>query len=133
MIINSISSEELEKSKSNSPEEFFNRSEVTYTDEKGKSKTLSVLYVRFFDEKVSEYTPYDSDPLFEVNGRPIYVRDVVAMLALQKHPEYQSRHRVYINEEESFASLFEGMDISELEEKIMKLETDGQLQLTTAQ
>ncbi|MGM7701733.1 hypothetical protein ACSVDE_08375 [Pseudalkalibacillus sp. Hm43] len=133
MIIHSISGEELEKSKSNSPEEFFTRSEVTFSGEDGKSKTLAVLYVRFFDEKMSEWSPFESDPIFDVKGKSIHMRDVVALIALHKNPDFQHRHRVYINEEEAFAALFKGLDAETITGWVTQLESDGQLNLETAQ
>lgn len=39
--------EELQKSQSNTFEDYFNRSEVTYRDG-GEERTLSVLYLRHF-------------------------------------------------------------------------------------
>ncbi len=133
MMIHSISGEELEKSKSNSPEEFFTRSEVTFSDENGKSKTLAVLYVRFFDEKMSEWSPFESDPIFKVDDKSFHMRDVIALIALHKNPEFQHRHRVYINEEEAFAALFEGLDAETVKGWITQLESDGQLNLEYTQ
>ncbi len=50
MLLKKCEGYELEKEKSNTSEDFFNRSEVVYV-ENGKEKTLHVLYVRYFDER----------------------------------------------------------------------------------
>ncbi|MCF6137631.1 hypothetical protein [Pseudalkalibacillus berkeleyi] len=128
MKVTAIASEELEKSKSNSPEEFFSRSDVTFEDE-GKHKTLSVLYVRYFDEQLLEQTSIQSNPVFEVNGKGMYIRDLVALLALKKNPEYRKRYRVYINEEDQFLSLFESVEQSALEEMVKQIHEHGYLEI----
>lgn len=128
MKVTAIASEELEKSKSNSPEEFFSRSDVTFEDE-GKQKTLSVLYVRYFDDQVLEQTSIQSNPVFEVSGKEMYIRDLVALLALKKNPEYRKRHRVYINEEDQLLSLFENIEQSVIENMVKQIHEHGQLEL----
>ncbi|WP_408006581.1 hypothetical protein ACJROX_17995 [Pseudalkalibacillus sp. A8] len=128
MIITSITGKELEKSKSNSPEEFFNRSEVTFLDGKNE-KTLAVLYVRYFDEKISEFSSFETEELFEVEGRLIHLREIVALLALKAHPEYAKRHRVYINDEVQFASLFKAIEKESLKTMVKKIVADGRLEL----
>lgn len=64
--------EELQKSQSNTFEDYFNRSEVTYRDG-GEERTLSVLYLRHFETALLELLPYEGDPPFAVNGRDIYL------------------------------------------------------------
>ncbi len=127
MIITSIAGKELEKSKSNSPEEFFNRSEVTFLDGKSE-KTLTVLYVRYFDEKISEFSSFKTEELFEVEGRLIHLREAVALLALQAYPEYAKRHRVYINDEVQFASLFKGKEPEALKKMVKNIMVEGRLE-----
>ncbi|MGP4082140.1 hypothetical protein ACTWQL_19825 [Pseudalkalibacillus sp. R45] len=129
MIITSISGEELEKSKSNSPEEFFNRSEVTFRDGKTE-KTLAVLYVRYFDEKISDLSSFETEELFEIDGRIIHLREIVALLALQTNQAYAKRHRVYINDEQQFATLFNGVDEGSLQEMVNKILNEGGYELT---
>ncbi|WP_221565277.1 hypothetical protein [Alkalihalobacillus sp. TS-13] len=129
MIITSINGEELEKSKSNSPEEFFNRSEVTFRDGKSE-KTLAVLYVRYFDEKISELSSFETEELFEMDGRIIHLREIIALLALKTNPAYAKRHRVYINDEQQFAALFNGVDERSIQEIVNKIINEGRYELT---
>ncbi|MCF6408283.1 hypothetical protein [Pseudalkalibacillus salsuginis] len=128
MIITSIAGKELEKSKSNSPEEFFNRSEVTFLDGKIE-KTLTVLYVRYFDEKISEFSSFETEELFEVEGRVIHLREVVALLALRAYPEFAKRHRVYINDEGQFASLFKVKETETVKKMVQNIMVEGRLEL----
>ncbi len=76
--------EELQKSQSNTFEDYFNRSEVTYRDG-GEERTLSVLYLRHFEAALLDWLPYESDPLFTVNGRDIHLRDIIALVCLWKN------------------------------------------------
>jgi hypothetical protein len=133
VIIQSIAGEELEKSKSNSPEDFFTRSSVTFIAGKEQEKTLSVLYLRFFEEKLSDLTPFDSDPLFDVNGRTIHFREIVALVSLMNQPKFQDRHRIYINEEEDFTALFKGTKADELKKMVTTLLSEGHLNVPEAQ
>ncbi|WP_261129201.1 hypothetical protein [Bacillus sp. Marseille-Q3570] len=129
MIITSITGTELEKSKSNSPEEFFNRSEVTFRDGKSE-KTLAVLYVRYFDEKISELSSFETEELFEMDGRIIHLREIVALLALKTNPAYVKRHRVYINDEQQFAALFNDVDAGSIQEMVKKILNEGRYEFT---
>lgn len=104
---------ELEKEKPNTSEDFFNRSEVVF-HENGEEKTLHVLYVRYFDEHLSEFTPYKEDPIFHVGTEEITFKDVVALICLLKNPGFRHRKRVYINTKAEFASYFQDIDYSKL-------------------
>lgn len=104
---------ELEKEKPNTSEDFFNRSEVVF-QENGEEKTLHVLYVRYFDEQISEFTPYKADPIFQAGGEEITFKDIVALICLLKNPGFRHRKRVYINSIAEFASYFKDIDYSKL-------------------
>ncbi|MGJ3204037.1 hypothetical protein [Geobacillus thermoleovorans] len=106
--------EELQKSQSNTFEDYFNRSEVTYRDG-GEERTLSVLYLRHFETALLELLPYEGDPLFAVNGRDIYLRDIVALVCLWKNMEYRQRRRVYIHDEGELRRYFAALDTEALE------------------
>ncbi|PLS16425.1 hypothetical protein CVD28_18220 [Bacillus sp. M6-12] len=106
---------ELEKEKSNTSEDFFNRSEVTYI-ENGQEKTLHVLYVRYFDENVLSATPYSENPLFKAGGTEVYLKDIAGIVCLLSNPGFRLRKRVYINSEKEFFSYFENMNYQKLEE-----------------
>ncbi|PLR99799.1 hypothetical protein [Bacillus sp. T33-2] len=104
---------ELEKAQSNTSEDFFNRSEVTFVED-GVEKTLHVLYVRYFDEHLGSFTPYEADPIFKDGEREVYFRDFVALACLLKNPGYRHRKRVYINTEREFAAAFNGLDFEKM-------------------
>lgn len=116
---------ELEKELKNSPEDYFNRSEVTYLD-KGKEKVFSLLYVRYFGEDLSTFTPYENDPIFQIEERSVFLKDVVGLIALIKKPGYKNRKRVYVNEEEEFRELFSGLQWEKVKEVFTIIE-NGQL------
>ncbi|RFU67793.1 hypothetical protein D0469_13780 [Peribacillus saganii] len=117
MLIKDCRGYELEKEKSNTSEDFFNRSEVTYI-ENGQEKTLHVLYVRFFDESVLSFTPYSENPLFTSGGSEFYLKDIAGIVCLLANPGFRSRKRVYINSVKEFSSYFEKINYQKLEELI---------------
>lgn len=128
MLIKQCVGYELEKEKSNTSEDFFNRSEVTFV-ENGKEKTLHVLYVRFFDELIGSITPYEDDPVFKAGSREVYLRDLVAIAALLKNPGYRHRKRVYINVQKEFADIFNGLEFSKLPEIFESIEEKGSFEI----
>lgn len=113
MLIKQCKGYELEKEKSNTSEDFFNRSEITF-EEDGHEKTLHVLYVRYFDECLTEFTPYDSNTVFKVGSKEVDFKDIVALICLLKNPGFRHRKRVYINSKIEFASYFQDIDFSKL-------------------
>lgn len=113
MLIKQCVGYELEKEKSNTSEDFFNRSEVTFVED-GKEKTLHVLYVRYFDELVGRITPFEQNPLFNAGNKQIFMKDLVALAALLKNPGYRHRKRVYISEQREFTDIFKGLDFNKI-------------------
>lgn len=105
----------LEKEKPNSPEEFFNRSVVKYIKD-GEEKILNVLYLRYFDEMVSRWTPYPVNPIFKSLTRDIYMADIIALLSLIKNPSLFKRKRIYINSEQELETFFLNINFQKLEE-----------------
>lgn len=124
MLIKRCAGYELEKEQSNTSEDFFNRSEVTYVED-GKEKTLHVLYVRYFDEQIESITPFKADPVFKAGSREVYLRDVVALACLLKKPGYRQRKRVYINMQKEYGDLFKGLEVSRLQEIFEGVEQTG--------
>lgn len=114
---------ELEKERPNTSEDMFNRSEVTFI-ENGEEKTFHLLYLRYFDELFTDFTPFESDPIASFGGKEYNFRDVVALVALLKNPGYKTRKRVYINEEEVFKLLFDNVQWENINQLLMKL-ADG--------
>lgn len=113
MLIKKCNGYELEKEQSNTSEDFFNRSEITFS-ENGEERTLHVLYVRFFDQFFSEFTPYTGDPIFTVGAKEVTFKEIVALVCLLKNPGLKNRKRLYINSKFEFASYFEDIDFAKL-------------------
>lgn len=111
---------ELEKEKPNTPQDFFNRSEITYLED-GIEKSLHVLYVRYFDQVFQEFTPYHQDPIFGVGESSVHFRDIVALICLMKDPGLKSQKRIYINSKHEFASYFEGINFNKLPDVFQSL------------
>lgn len=128
MLIKQCIGYELEKEKSNTSEDFFNRSEVTFVED-GKEKTLHVLYVRYFDELAGSITPFEQDPIFKAGTKDVYIRDLVALAALLKNPGYRHRKRVYINEQREFADIFTGLDYSKIPGVFEGIEQKGSFEV----
>ncbi|MFE8695600.1 hypothetical protein ACFYKT_04405 [Cytobacillus sp. FJAT-53684] len=122
MLIKQCKGYELEKEKSNTSEDFFNRSEMIF-EEDGQEKTLHILYVRYFDEFIQEFTPFETSPLFTVGSREVEFRDIVALVCLLKNPGFRHRKRVYINTKNEFASYFKDIDYAKLPAIFEDLET----------
>ncbi|PLR84572.1 hypothetical protein CVD25_05075 [Bacillus canaveralius] len=115
MLIKQCKGYELEKEQSNSFEDYFNRSEITFI-EGGVEKTVHVLYVRFFEESMQEFTPFKQDPIFQADSSPVYFRDIVALACLLKNPGFRHRKRIYINNRNEFAAYFQDLDYKKLPE-----------------
>lgn len=111
---------ELEKEKSNTSEDFFNRSEITYTED-GTEKTLHVLYVRYFDEIFPEFTPFKQDPVFTAGEKDVYFKDIVALVCLLKNPGLRQRKRLYLSSQQEFASYFKDIHFEKLSEVFQAL------------
>ncbi len=124
VLINQCSGYELEKEKSNTSEDFFNRSEVTFEDE-GEEKTLHVLYLRYFDEMFNEFTPYQQDPIFD----EVEFKDIVALVCLIKNPGLRHRKRVYINSKHEFAAYFQDIDFNKLPDIFQSLKQNKSYEL----
>lgn len=128
LIIKKCNGYELEKEKKNTSEDFFNRSEVTFVDE-GVEKTLHVLYVRFFDEISTEYTPFTENPIYSVGDKQYYFKDIVALICLLKNPTLRKRKRVYINDQDEFASYFSNLNKDKLFGILQALAEKGSYQV----
>lgn len=129
MIIKKCHGYELEKEKRNTSEDFFNRSEVTFLDG-GEEKTLRVLYIRYFDEKFSEFTPFAADPVAAVGNKQYEFKDIVALVCLLNNPAYRERKRVYINSEKEFAACFQEIDVEKMYTILRAIEENGGYQVS---
>ena len=128
LIIKECKGFELEKEKSNTSEDFFNRSIVTFNED-GEEKTLHVLYVRYFDEVRHEFTPYEQDPIFVVQDHEIVFKDIVALVCLLKNPGLRSRKRLYINSKQEFATYFQDINFNKLPEIFLSLNQKREYEL----
>lgn len=128
MLIKECKGFELEKEQSNTSEDFFNRSEVTFTED-GEEKTLHVLYVRYFDEIIQEFTPYEQNPIMVQDGTEVYFKDIVALVCLLKNPGLRRRKRLYINSKYEFASYFQAINFDKLSEIFLALKQNKGYQL----
>ncbi|PJN89955.1 hypothetical protein [Bacillus sp. mrc49] len=111
----------LEKEKSNSPEEFFNRSVIQYIKD-GEEKALNVLYLRYFDEMVTQWTPYHANPVFQTPKREIFMADLIALVCLLRDQSLVNRKRMYINSEKELAGYFENIDFQKLEKVFISID-----------
>ena len=128
LIVKRCTGYELQKEKTNSPEDFFNRSEVTFVEDE-KEHTLSVLYVRYFEESFEQYVPYSTNPLFNAEGKDIYLKDIVALICLLNQSNRTKRKRIYISEQNVFVSYLENADYHAVEEVFKSLQTKGSYHL----
>ena len=128
MLIKECKGFELEKEKSNTSEDFFNRSEVTFVED-GEEKTLYILYVRYFDQNFSEFTPYQQDPIIVQEGIEVDFKDIVALVCLLKNPGLRSRKRLYINSKQDFASYFQDINFNKLPEILLALKQNNGFEL----
>ena len=128
MLIKECKGFELEKEKSNTSEDFFNRSEVTFV-ENGEEKTLHVLYVRYFDQIFSEFTPYQQDPVIVQEGNEVTFKEIVALVSLIKNPGLRNRKRLYINSKQEFASYFQDINFNKLPEIMLALKQNNGFEL----
>lgn len=113
-----VSGYELVKAQSNSPEDYFNKSEFCYSIN-GEEKVFTVLYLRFFEENLAKYVPYSENPLFVVENKSFELKHIVAFVLFQKDKEvYTKRKQVYINNDEAFAKIFENVDWALLQDQL---------------
>lgn len=96
-----VTYEHLKKERSNSPEDSFVRSTVTYVQD-GNEKRFHVLYPAIFGETAMAKGIWDYDiPLHEA-------------IALNLLSFYPGRKRLYINSEEAFFQPLDKSNLSEL-------------------
>jgi hypothetical protein len=121
---------ELEKAQPNTSEDFFNRSEVKFIED-GEEKIFQLLYIRFFDEVFSEFTPFEQNPIFTFGDKEVNFKDIVAIVCLLKNPSFRQRKRVYINTQKEFAQYFEDVNYEKLKELFKQVVEQGSYELTS--
>ncbi|NRQ56305.1 hypothetical protein [Brevibacillus sp. HD1.4A] len=100
----SVTGESVAPGKGGSPSDTFDRSIATW-EANNQQKTVTVTYCRYFGKVLAERGIYDE----EAEGVP--VMHLVAPLFVEKNPE-QRETRHYINDTESFVSLFAGFSLA---------------------
>ncbi|WP_028400442.1 hypothetical protein [Ectobacillus panaciterrae] len=120
MEIKEIKGYELVKAQANTSEDFFNRSEVTYMHE-GTERTLHVLYIRYFEEQLQQFTPFSGNPVFIVGERGIEFKEIAALACLLQDPQLINRKRMYINTLEEFRTYFDAANMNRLQQIVMQL------------
>ncbi|MFD3446165.1 hypothetical protein ACFDTO_16345 [Microbacteriaceae bacterium 4G12] len=128
MIIQSYNGYELVKAQSNTSEDYFNRSEVTYTHN-GEEKTLHVLYIRYFEEQLAQFTPFTGNPVFQVGERDILFREMLALACLLKNPEFANRKRIYMNTQEELSVYMDEENIEKTKQAIEKINNGGSVEI----
>jgi len=128
MIVKKMKGYELEKEVKNSFEDYFNRSEIVY-EWNGKEKRFSVLYLRFFEEHMSEFTPFQENPIYEADHNRIELKDIVALVYMIQQFD-TNKKRVYINDERQFGSLFEHIHTEGLKEALQFYCENGYLNVS---
>ncbi|MCQ6273826.1 hypothetical protein JMM81_02395 [Bacillus sp. V3B] len=121
MLIKYCRGYELKKEKPNTSEDYFNRSEIIFV-ENGKERVFRVLYLRYFEEMLHEFTPFQQNPIFHVGNRDVELKDLVALACLIKNPHYRNRKQVYINKGSEFSFCFEGVNFDKLRSFFQELE-----------
>ncbi|MFX3624725.1 MAG: hypothetical protein ACE3JP_11910 [Ectobacillus sp.] len=120
MIIKAYTGYELVKAQPNTSEDYFNRSEVTYIND-GMERTLHVLYIRYFEEQLQEFTPFEGNPVFKLEGRDVTFKEIAALLCLVNCPAFANRKRIYINTIEEFRTYIDSKTVQRVQEIIEQL------------
>ena len=123
LFIKSCRGFELEKESSKSFEDYFNRSELIF-EEDGHERIFRVLYLRYFEETLHEFTPYQQNPILKVGSTEVELKDIVALACMIKNPSFRERKQVYINDRSEFSLIFEGLNFHTLFAHVQELETN---------
>ncbi|WP_077618655.1 hypothetical protein [Bacillus sinesaloumensis] len=115
MLIKNCSGFELEKTLKNTFEDFFNQSEVVFVED-GEEKRFQVLYLRYFEEQFTTFTPFTEDPVYTIDTNEVHFKDLVAIVCLLKNPSFRNRKRLYINDQKQFEEQFKGIQLDRLKE-----------------
>lgn len=104
---------ELEKALPNTSEDYFNRSEVIY-EVNGEVRTLSVLYLRYFEERMEDLTLFKNGIVCICNGKEVLFKEVFALICLLKNPLLMTQRRLYLADMEEIRSYATHVNIEEL-------------------
>lgn len=101
---------------------------MTYILE-GQEKTFSVLYVRYFEEILQEITPFEGNPVFQIEEQDIYLRDIVALVCFIKNEEFRGQKRMYINIIEDFQKYFDTETVGRVQDIIVELHKNKEVEI----
>lgn len=109
---------EMEKEMKTSFQDYFNES---YLDiiEHGRKRRFTIVYLRFFEDNMEDYTLFTGNPICTINGRGYNLREVFALIYFFKHPEKRSRKRIYISDGEVFSESLKDVRKELVEELII--------------
>ncbi|UOY93519.1 hypothetical protein MUG87_05185 [Ectobacillus sp. JY-23] len=102
MQVKEIGGYELVKAQSNTSEDFFNRSFVTYVHN-GEERTFFVLYLRYFEEQILQQADF-SHMLTFIKQYNLKLKETFALICLLKTPMLMERKRLYISTIDEFVS-----------------------------
>ncbi|WP_270179109.1 hypothetical protein [Alkalihalobacillus sp. CinArs1] len=108
MQIKQIVGGELEKERSNSPEDAFSRMTVTY-ESNGAEKNFSVLYPTVFESKVIEE---------EILGGESFLKEKIALCFFERYPE---RKRLYISDADEFIDVIKSSDLEGIQSSLNRI------------
>lgn len=108
MRMTNVTGGQLEKDRSNSPEDSFSRCTVTY-EANGDEKHFSVLYPLIFEDKAKDEGLFTSD-------EP--VPEMIAVCFFERYPE---RKRVYVSDEAEFLEALRAMDKEQIVSKLNEI------------
>ena len=116
---------ELEKEKPNSPEDFFNRSVITYKHQ-GRVREFQVIYLRYFEEV---FLKQEQEEILQFRELLINytLKDLIALLYFLQNSCFLERKRVYINSETQFLLIFKNIPFDQLKEILTKLEKNPEV------
>ncbi len=109
---------EMEKEMKTSFQDYFNESYLEIMDQ-GRKRRFTIVYLRYFEEKMEDYTPFTGNPICTLNGRGYNLRDVFALIFFWKHPEKRKRKRIYISNGDEFSDSLKDVRKEWVEELIV--------------
>jgi len=104
---------EMEKEMKTSFQDYFNESIVTYIKE-GTEHTLSVVYLRYFEENITQFTNFQENPICIFKDREIFLCDIVGLVYLVKNYKKSNRKRIFISDGQEFSTIFNDFHLDEL-------------------
>jgi len=109
---------EMQKESKTSFQDYFNES-FLWIEDQGKKRRFSIVYLRYFEEKMDLFTPFKENPILSYGDKEYHLRDVLALIYFLRFPKNRGRKRLYIPNGEDFANIFIGATKKEVEEMLI--------------